>query len=69
MQQSNQSSVHTRSSQDHVEVHTIDTNARVVLDTKINVFLDTKAKVASSTEVIFSQLVFTHLEVNHKSSN
>ena len=35
-----------RSTQNHVEIHAINTNGGVILDTQINVFLNTKPKVA-----------------------
>lgn len=35
-------------SENHVEIHSIDTNARVILDAKINVFLNSKTKVSYS---------------------
>ena len=55
------SNVESWSSKHYVEVHTVDTNARVILDTKINVFLDAKTKVASTGEIALPQLVLTHL--------
>lgn len=45
-----------------VEVHSVDTNTRVVLDTQVNVFADTEAEVAGLGEVALSQLVFLDLE-------
>jgi hypothetical protein len=45
-----------------VEVHTVDTNTRVVLDTEIDVLADTEAEVAGLGEVLLSQLVFLDLE-------
>ena len=51
----------TWSAEDDVEVHTVDTNAGVVLDAQINVFLDTEAEVAGVAEVVSSQLVLTYL--------
>merc|ERR1711994_277905 len=50
------------STKNYVEVHTIDTNARIILDAKINVFLNTEVKVASITEVRLTQFVLTHLQ-------
>ena len=35
-------------SENHVEIHSIDTNAWVILDAKINVFLNSKTKVSYS---------------------
>lgn len=37
-----------RTSKNHVEIHSIDTNAWVILDAKINVFLNSKTKVSYS---------------------
>ena len=37
-----------RTSKYHVEIHSIDTNAWVILDAKINVFLNSKTKVSYS---------------------
>ena len=45
----------------HVEVQAVNTNARVILDPQVDVFLDPKAKVSSIWEVIFSQLILSHL--------
>ena len=45
-----------------VEVHSVDTNTRVVLDAQVNVFADTEAEVAGLREVALSQLVFLDLE-------
>jgi len=52
----------TRACHAAVEVHSVDTNTRVVLDTEINVFADTEAKVASCGEVTLPQLVLLDLE-------
>ena len=49
------------SSTHHVEVQSIDADARVILDAQVNVFLDTKAEVPGVGEVVFPQLVLTHL--------
>ena len=49
------------SPKDNVEVHAVDSDARVVLDSKIDVFLDAKAKVAGAGEVALAQLVLTDL--------
>ena len=51
----------TRSGHAAVEVHSVDTNRRVVLDTKIDVFADTEAEVASLREVALSEFVFLDL--------
>jgi len=45
-----------------VEIHSIDTNSRVVLDTKIDVFADTETEVASLGEVALAEFVFLDLQ-------
>ena len=45
-----------------VEVHAVNTNARVVLDTQVNVLADTEAEVAGLGEVPLPQFVFLDLE-------
>lgn len=55
------SNVETRTSQHHIEIHAINSNAGVVFDSKINMLLDSKAKVPSAREVFLCQLVFTNL--------
>ena len=45
-----------------VEVHTVDTNAGVVLDTQVDVLADTEAEVTGLGEVPFSQFVLLDLE-------
>lgn len=45
-----------------VEVHTVDTNAGVVLDTQVDVLADTEAEVTGLGEVPLSQLVLLDLE-------
>ncbi len=47
-----------------VEVHSVDTDARVVLDTQVDVFLDAEAKVACVGKISLSQLVFTYLQAS-----
>lgn len=49
-----------------VEVHAVDTNARVVLDTKIDVLVDTEAEVAGLGEVPLAELVLLDLEATLK---
>jgi len=51
-----------RSGHAAVEVHSVDTNRRIVLDTKIDVFAYTEAEVASLREVALSELVFLDLQ-------
>lgn len=45
-----------------VEVHTVDTDAGVVLDTQVDVLADTEAEVTGLGEVPFSQFVLLDLE-------
>jgi hypothetical protein len=45
-----------------VEVHSVNTNRRVILDAQIDVFADTKAEVASLGEVSLPQFVFLDLQ-------
>jgi len=45
-----------------VEVHTVDTNTRVVLDTEIDVLVDTEAKVSGLREVALAELVLLDLK-------
>jgi len=52
----------TRSGHAAVEVHSVDTNRRVVLDTKINVFADTETEVASLGEVALAEFIFLDLQ-------
>ena len=56
------SHVHARPAEDDKEVHTIDTNAWVILDAKINVLLDTETEVSIFREVLSSQLVLLDLQ-------
>lgn len=51
----------TWSAHDDVEVHTVDTDVRVVLDTQVNVLLDTETEVTGLREVSLSQLVLLDL--------
>ena len=48
--------------QDDVEIHTIDTDGRIVFQSKIDVLLDTKSKVAGVGEVLTVQFVFLYLK-------
>merc|ERR1712146_17210 len=48
--------------ENNVEVHTINTSARIVLKPQVNVLVDTKAEVASLTEVLGTDLVVGNLE-------
>ncbi len=45
----------------HIEVHTVDTDGRVVLQTQVNVLLNAEAEVAGGREVALFQLVLVHL--------
>lgn len=49
-----------------VEVHSVNSNAWVVLDAQIDVFANTEAKVTSFGEVTLPQLVFLDLEATLK---
>lgn len=42
-----------RATEHYVQIHTVDTNARIVLDTKIDVLIDTKTEVSLVVEVAF----------------
>ena len=55
---------HSRTGSCHaaVEVHSVDTNCRIVLDPQINVLRDAEAEVASVGEVLLAQLVFLDFE-------
>lgn len=48
----------TRTGHAAVEVHSVNTDRRVVLDTEIDVFADTETEVASLGEVALAELVF-----------
>ena len=52
----------TGTGHDGVEVHTVDTNRRIVLDAEIDVFADAETEVASLAEVALAQLVLLDLE-------
>jgi len=54
--------IHARASKDNIEVHTVDTNAWIVLDSQVDVLLDTETEVPVSGEVFLPQLVFLDLE-------
>jgi len=45
-----------------VEIHSVNTDRRVVLDTEIDVFADTEAEVAGLREVALSEFVFLDLQ-------
>jgi len=53
---------HTGSAHDDVEVHTEDTDTRVVLDTQVDVLVDTESEVTSLAEVSLLQLVLLDLQ-------
>lgn len=52
----------TRAGHAAVEVHTVDTDTRVVLDTEIDVLADTETEVTGLGEILLSQLIFLDLE-------
>lgn len=51
----------TRSGDLDIEIHTIDTGARIVLDTEIDVLLDTESETALGSEVLLLKLVLLDL--------
>jgi len=52
----------TGAAQHHVEIHTVDANAGVVLDSQVNVLLNSKAKISVGREVFPPQLILLDLE-------
>lgn len=56
----------TRASKDHKEVHTVDTDAGIVLDTQVNVFLDTETEGTTIREVSVLEFVFLDLQALFK---
>merc|ERR1712156_1240573 len=52
----------SRSGKYNIEIHSVDTYARIVLDAKIDMFCNTKAEVSSLGEVASLQLVFLHFQ-------
>merc|ERR1719500_2461160 len=46
----------------NIEVHTVDTNAGIVLDSQVNVLLDSKSKVSFGGEVLLPELVLLDFE-------
>lgn len=51
-----------QNSHNAVEVHSVNTDCRVILDTQIDVFGDTETEVSSLGEVLLSQLVLLDLQ-------
>ena len=51
--------------QDNVEIHTIDTDGRIVFQSKIDVFLNTESEVAGVGEVLTVQFVFLYLNMDN----
>lgn len=49
---------------DNEEVHTVDTNGRIILNAKIDVLLDTETKVAGGREVLGKELVLLDLQAS-----
>jgi hypothetical protein len=47
---------------DAVEIHSVNTDSRIILDSEIDVFADTETEVTSSREVSLSQFVFLDLQ-------
>ena len=58
-----------RASKNNIEVHSIDTDAWVILDSQIDVLLDTKSKVAGAGEGVLVQLVFLDLRSRVQCTN
>jgi hypothetical protein len=52
----------TRSGHAAVEIHSINTDRRVVLDTEIDMFADSETKVTSLGKVTLAELVFLNLQ-------
>ena len=52
----------TRTAKDYVKVHTVDTNARIILDAKINMLLNAKSEVPSGRKILFPQLILFNLK-------
>lgn len=52
----------TSATENDVDIHTEDTDGRIVLDTKIDVLLDTETEVSSVGEVLLKQLVLLNLQ-------
>jgi len=48
--------------EDHVEIHAVDADRRVVLDAEIDVFLNAEAEVSRRREVVLAQFVLAHLQ-------
>ena len=59
--------VHAGTAEDDIEVHTINTDGRVVLDTQVNVFLDTETKIAalSLLNVVFAPRLMLFTKGGH----
>lgn len=60
------------STENNIEVKSIDTNAWVVLDSQVNMLLDAETKISSAWEVVFPQLVLSYLQMKssgHSQSN
>ena len=56
----------SRSFQHDVEIHSIDTDAGIVLDAQIDVLLDAEAEISGIGKAVLSQLIFSHLEQRNK---
>jgi hypothetical protein len=52
----------TRSRQDHIKVHAVNPDRRIVLDAEINVLLDTESEVARVREVLGLQLIILNAQ-------
>jgi hypothetical protein len=54
--------VQTGTTEDNIEVHTINADTGIVLDSQVNVFLDTKTKIAILAEVLTTQFILLDLK-------
>lgn len=52
----------TRAAEDNKEVHTVDTDAGIILQTQVNVFLDTETERTTIGEVAVLEFVFLDLQ-------
>lgn len=52
----------TGTAHDAEEIHTVNTDGRIILDTKIDMFLDTETEVTSLREVTVQEFVLLNLE-------
>jgi hypothetical protein len=60
------SNTRTRTAHHNVEVHSEDTDSRIVSGTKVDVLLDTETEVTGLREVLPTQLILLHFETTLK---